>query len=532
MNRALPLLMLLVIGGALWLRCPELAERPLHNDEAVNAIKFRDLWEKGQYRYDPNEHHGPTLFYATLAWTRLTSAPTFAQMGEARFRMVTVIFGIGLLLLLPLVADGLGRGGTAMAAVLTAVSPALVFYSRYYIHEMLLAFFTLLALGAAWRYHVRPGLKWALLAGAALGLMQATKETFVLTLAAFAGALVCNHLWLRWTRVPTPPWLHTDPASASHSERRRIAGIAVTDIVAGLGMSLVVAVLLFSSFFTNASGPLDSLRTYAPWVNRAAGASPHLHPWNYYFEHLLWFHPRKGPVFSEALIALLALVGGLSGFRRVPLSGANPALLRVLASYTLLLAGMYSGLAYKTPWCLLSFWHSAILLAGVGAVTLWRSAKSIPAKAFLGLGIAAGVGHLAWQAGQLNTNYATNRRNPYIYSQTSASLLELVDQVKAVAQTTAAGDHLLLKVMAPESDYWPLPWYLRQFDQVGYYGNLPADPSAPIMIVAAKLNAELDEQKTHLMVGIFELRPQVFLQLYVAKDVWRDYLAKRPRPSE
>ena len=27
----------------------------------------------------------------------------------------------------------------------------------------------------------------------------------------------------------------------------------------------------------------------------------------------------------------------------------------------------------------------------------------------------------------------------------------------------------LVKIIAPDSDYWPLPWYLRRFKHVGWY---------------------------------------------------------------
>src|SRR6266852_1296578 len=64
MNKGLTVVLLLAAGVALVLRCPRLDERPMHNDEAVNAIKFGQLWEHDAYKYDPNEHHGPTLYYA------------------------------------------------------------------------------------------------------------------------------------------------------------------------------------------------------------------------------------------------------------------------------------------------------------------------------------------------------------------------------------------------------------------------------------------------------------------------------------
>ena len=46
--------------------------RPMHHDEANQAVRFGQLLETGEYRYDRNDHHGPTLYYLTLpsAWLR------------------------------------------------------------------------------------------------------------------------------------------------------------------------------------------------------------------------------------------------------------------------------------------------------------------------------------------------------------------------------------------------------------------------------------------------------------------------------
>src|SRR5436190_180461 len=226
MKRGSALALLLAVSGALALRVPSLDRRPLHNDEAVNAIKVTELWRQGRYAYDPDEYHGPTLHYATLPFLWLSGARNSDELDDATLRLAPVAFGVGLILLLLLFSDGLGRQAVGWAAIFTAISPALVFYSRYFIHEMLLVFFTALTLGAGWRYwqtgagslslrrgggrgegwessrrsgnsdliesaHPSEGrgksaAGWAVLAGAGLGLMFATKETFVLTLAALA----------------------------------------------------------------------------------------------------------------------------------------------------------------------------------------------------------------------------------------------------------------------------------------------------------------------------------------------------------
>src|SRR2546428_13635562 len=87
--RTIALGLFVALGVGLALRCPRLEVRPMHNDEAVNAIKFGRLWEQGAYKYDPNEHHGPTLYYATVALARLTGAPAFEHITGKRLRVLT-----------------------------------------------------------------------------------------------------------------------------------------------------------------------------------------------------------------------------------------------------------------------------------------------------------------------------------------------------------------------------------------------------------------------------------------------------------
>src|SRR5438067_6662312 len=131
MKRWSALLLLLALAAALALRLPQLDTRPLHNDEAVNAIKVSELWQQGRYAYDPDEYHGPALHYATLPFIWLSPARDFSQLGEKTLRLVPVFFGVALILLLWLLRDGLGPTATLFAAGLTAISPAMVFYSRY-----------------------------------------------------------------------------------------------------------------------------------------------------------------------------------------------------------------------------------------------------------------------------------------------------------------------------------------------------------------------------------------------------------------
>lgn len=523
--------LLLAVAGALALRLPQLDVRPLHNDEAVNAIKVSELWQHGKYRYDPDEFHGPTLHYFSLPFLWLSETRNANELNEATLRLAPVTFGVALILVLLLFADGLGRQAIVWAAVFIAVSPAMVFYSRYFIHEMLLVFFTALALGAGWQY-CRTGLaRWAVVAGLGVGLMWATKETFVISVGAATVALVVTLVWI-FVRTGSRPLDYFYPPPAIEPLRGTIE-IRLKLEWKHLFLAMLAAFLMwlvfFSSFFTNWQGLPDSILTYLPWLKRAGGASPHIHPWSFYLERLAWFHPAKSPVWSEALILVLAAIGfGVS------LCGKKSPLHFFLAIYTLTLTAAYALISYKTPWCLLSFYHGMILLAGVGAASLVEFCRARAAKVIVLAILAAATLQLTWQSWRASFVYFADRKNPYCYSQTVRDVLNLVQKAEAVAQVSPQKFATVVKVIAPDSDYGPLPWYLRRFQHVGWYDALPADPFAPIIVVSSKLDARLDEKsdKKWILAGMFEQRPAVFLELYVELELWKKYVATLPREPE
>lgn len=526
MNRWGALAMLLIVASALALRAPRLDVRPLHNDEAVNAVKLTELWQRGRYVYDPDEHHGPTLHYATLPFVWLSGASQPADLHDATLRVAPVVFGVGLILLLLLFRDGLGSSAVVWAGIFTAVSPAMVFYSRYFIHEMLLVFFTALMLGGAWRFLRTGAAHWAVLAGIGFGLMFATKETFVLAVGAMAVGALGTFWWVRRSS--------SLPANSSPS--------AITDAAVGLtgnmnwralGLGALAAafvwLIFFSSFFSNFNGLVDSVRTYFPWLKRAGGHSPHIHPWTFYLERLAWFHPSKGPIFTEALILLLALWG-----TAVTLAKRPSPLTVFIAWYTVVLTVIYCAIPYKTPWCLLGFYHGMIVMAGAGAAALLEGSRTRLPKGIVVLVLLGLTVQLAWQAWRASYVFASDRRNPYVYAQTVPDILSLVQRVEGIAGVAPTRFETVIKIVAPESDYWPLPWYLRRFAHTGWYEKLPDDPFSPIVIAASALNAQLDErsEKKWLMVGLSELRPGKFFELYVEFELWKKFVETLPRDQE
>jgi len=543
---------LALAAAALAFRLPQLEKRPMHCDEGNQAVKAGILLETGVYHYDPLEHHGPSLYWLTLLSLRAGGVERLADSTEWSYRIVPVVFGAGLIVLVLLVIDGLGRGAVLMAGVLTAISPAMVFYSRYYIQEMLLVFFTFAAIGCAWRYVRSRRAGWAIAAGAMLGLMHATKETFVLAVAAMAAAVVLTRLWAR-LRDGVPLIRSLNGGSRPWSLRACCEAMAFWrpwPIAAALAAGMVVSVALFSSFGTYWSGPVDSVLAYATYLGRGSQSGIHTQPWYYYLHILTAYWPARGFFWTEGLIVGLAAVGAaFSLARRATIAGHEQSseakrhstgdvaattlsLVRFLAFYTLVLTVLYSALSYKTPWCMLSFLHGMILLAGFGARTLLCRAPWLPLKVVIGLLLAAGAVHLGWESRVLNFRlYADQQRNPYVYAHTSSDTLNLAAQMERLARASPEGRDMVIHVVTPEN-FWPLPWYLRQFNpnHIGYWQepqtwarDTRQHPPPAVIILTEESQAVVDAhlRDAYNQQMIYGLRPGVLLSVYVREDLWK-----------
>ena len=514
---------LVVTAGAMAFRLPRLSMRVMHTDEAVHTIKFQELLEEGRYVYDPNEYHGPTIYYAALPVYWLSSARSFADTTEWTFRIVTVVFGTALVLLCLLLGRGLGGPAAICASILTAVSHAMVYYSRYYVQEMVFVFFTSATLVFAWRFARSPRVGWAMAAGLCAGLMHATKETCIIALAAMGAALVCVLLWRRAA------------GGAEPTQRRIRAG----HVLVGIAVAIAVSVVCYSTFFTNARGPLDSVLTYAKYFQRAGAGSIHEHPW-YYYLHTLAFAKYGRIWWSEGLVLVLAVVGLVMALSGKGAGRGNVWLLRFIALYTVVATVVYSAVPYKTPWSILGTFHGMILLAGVGAAGLVRLMPTLPLRALLALLLTAGGFHLARQTYLGNYKYYDNSLNPYVYSHTSRDFLRLPERLEALADVCDDGHDMIIEVVAPEADFWPLPWYLRGFngERIGYYADVPEKFHNPVVVIATDNLSEDTDAGVAAAVAErlgdgylqenYGLRPGgVLMRAFIRRDVWDAFIQTR-----
>ncbi len=505
---------------ALVLRLPRLAQRPMHGDEAIHAVKFGQLLEQGVYTYDPHDYHGPTLNYLTLIPAWLTSAHKLTEVNEFTVRIVPVVCGLLLVLMVFLIDDGLSPAAAICAAFLTAISPAMVFYSRYYIQEMLLVFFTFGVIVSGYRYARGGNIMWALSAGIFAGLMHATKETCIIAFGSMFLALVAVLLMQR--------------RKNAHAGFHR--SLKIPHIFAGLAAAVIISALFYSSFFTNPRGILDSIRTYTTYFDRAGNNNLHIHPWYYYLKMLIYYRIFKGPVWTEVLIVVLAVIGFTAAFKRKGTSFADAGLLRFIAIYTLVMTVVYSAVPYKTPWCMLGFLHGMILLAGVGAVVLVNLFSYKPLRIAVVLLLSAASVHLGWESYLNNYKYYADSTNPYVYAHPTTEVFTIVEKIEYYAGADPNGYQMDIDVICPGHDYWPLPWYLRSFSRVHYRDKVSDEPPAPLVIASEAVEDDLrrkfyDEsipfEQRHLYMYLFEppsyyvwLRPNVKLFGFVRKDLW------------
>jgi uncharacterized protein (TIGR03663 family) len=529
-GRARAVLVLAVLIAAA-LRFPALAARPMHADEAVHADKLGTLLETGRYAYDPSEYHGPTLYYLTLAAARLQGIRRYVDLDEATLRAVPAALGVALVAAHAGAGGVLGPWGAALAALLAALSPAMVFYSRYYIHETPLVLASFGALLAAWSWLRRPSAAAGLLGGTCAGLMLATKETAALALGALALALAL-------TAVSTP-----DPDAPPGERAADRLGAFLHRHYAGLALAaaLLVAATLFSSFGTRPGGVVDAVRAYGYYFERS-GTPWHTHAWDYYLRLLAHVPAAGTPFWTEGLILVLAATGGVAAFTRSPEAGADPRGLRLLALYTLVLLAIYCAVPYKTPWCVLGFLHGMILLAGPGAVCLVRCARRAGARAAVALLLLGAATHLGWQAHAAAFRFPADPRNPYVYAHTGTDVFRVVSRLEELARAHPAGLALPVQVVSREN-LWPLPWYLRRFPNVAWWTGVSGSaPAAPVVLITPDMEPALVRRlyelpppgERELYVSAFErpveLRPQVELRGYVANGLWNQLQRLEPAP--
>jgi uncharacterized protein (TIGR03663 family) len=531
---------ILVVGT--FLRLYSLTLVPLHHDEGVNGNFLVTLVRNGVYHYDPQNYHGPTLYYfsAIIPWlARFLGGRSFGDMyGLTTFniRFVTAVFGIATIWLVLLMRRRLGTIGALSAAGLIAISPGAVYLSRYFIHETLFVFFTFGIVVAALYYYDTRRSVYLILAAVSAGLMVATKETWIINgpVLVIAFLVTAGYFYLRdrFGRKRNRDEFATGEKLREQFSRFGSPAAITTVALFALTAFLVVSILLYSSFFTNyPKGVQDALQTLKLWSHRT---HEHEHPW---WQYVSWLWQE------EAIVLLLGAIGAAIAVWR---ADNRTAVFLSLWSFGLLTAYSFAGVSiahlftdqtYKTPWITLNFIVPLAVTGGYALEIFYRLLRQYQQPRLIVALLALIVIVCGYQTYSLNFVHYDDDQYPYVYAHTRRETLVLLDEIDRIAKRLGTSYDTGIALVSP--DYWPLPWYFRDYKRVGYYQQIV--PTTEPVIIGSLAQAEqlkstygdryqqIDSHQlndprvdpNHSPDGSFELRPGVDLLLYVKNDVPR-----------
>ncbi len=460
---------LLILIIAFILRFFLLDLRLLHHDEALHALFSYDLLTKGTWQYDP-VYHGPFLYYAT--------AGIFAIIGSSDFtaRLLPALFGFAIIPLVYCIhrIGYLDRNQTLVASLFIAVSPDLVYFSRFLRHDIFMLFFTMLLLTALLYYFERGRTAFALIAAVAAAGALCCKEEMPVILIIFT---LIGALFIRKGRIVLPQHWKTDLA---------------------LAVFLVVAIMsvFYSAFFihpetlvglhfnmtlqgfhleANTTGWYQAIERWTLIHNLQRLGGP-----LYYYLPLFLLYEL--PVFILALIGITRFladrfspIGFLkraknsirqrrSALPEEDLTDARPLQCRPARGdagksdnfFSFCILWMIGTMAFyalvgeKAPWLIIA---QLLPMCFVATYRLdWRTtAFALAGCVFLVLI----TWHVAFVPADIN--------EPIVQVQNSEDLREVMRQM----------DHANLTVIASR-DYWPLPWYYRggRWDEVKFYRTM------------------------------------------------------------
>lgn len=489
------------------LRLYDLNLVPLHHDEGVNGNFLVRLVREGAYTYDPANYHGPTLYYfaAIIPWiTKVlfgNSARDNYGLTTFTIRLIPVLFGLATIGLIFLLRRRLGTVATLAAGLLLAVSPGAVYLSRYFIHETMFVFFTLGIVVALLRFYDERNSSYLIPAAAAAALLFATKETAMISVGVLIIAFAVTWVYMRLNGRSAKDGSVSERVSAVIEEVGGGTSLVISLLVAATVFAALY-LLFYSSFFSNYKGISDSFQTFAIW--RKTGSEAHVHPPEQY---IIWLAKQELP---------LLFLGSIGAAIAVLRPKNSLALFSALWSFGLIAA--YSLIRYKTPWLVLNFIVPLALIAGYAIQVIYELDNRQLRLASVMLLVAFGVA--VYQSIDLNfVNYDNDdEKYVYVYAHTKRHTIDLVNEVERIAKASSGGT-TGITVVSP--DYWPLPWYFRNFSRVGYYGRMAAT-TEPIIIANANQKDEVDTNFGQLYEQVpgpdpgqtFELRPGVSLLLY------------------
>ena len=534
----------LILLFALFFRLFHLGERVLHHDESVHASFTLKLLENGQYSYNP-AYHGPFLYHVTALVFH------FFGINDFTARLLPVLFGVAAVLALFLLKKELGKRGVLWSAFLLAFSPSMVYFSRFFRNDMIIVFCTIAAVAGGVRYienlHSLKRYPYLILSVSALAIAVTAKENAYLILlifGAYVGLSICYKIYFSWRlnkrsrqragkQIEQDAWKEVGqeqeveqeiepkaeqevgqeakkeayellnsqkkPRKSSFSFKSFLPFIP--DIILSVALFLFIVMLFYTSLFRNPES-LSSIveRAFSHWmamhrIQRIGG------PFYYYLPLLLVY---------EIPILLFGILGFLHFLEK---KGENAWFYYFLCYWAFTSLLLYSYLQEKVPWLVVHIVLPLGILAGayLGEIFSWKESLSYKkGRLIAGLLVLTLLISLV-QCISVNYYKSMDPAERITYTQASPDIRELMEKIDGFR---LGPDRLKIYVFDPNNLYWPLPWYLRDYEKTSYVSKLPQNKVYDAVIVPSKYDMydQLSEDK--YASYNFTLRPGKEFTLY------------------
>jgi predicted membrane-bound mannosyltransferase len=292
-------------------------------------------------------------------------------------------------------------------------------------------------------------------------------------------------------------WFTRKLAAAEVSEKPAMPPVHFWGICGGV--FLVAGILLFT-WFGQDWGALNDLVRIAPMAEQRASGQGHAKPF-WYFAELL-----AGGASGWAALGLAAL--GV----KLQFGSANASRpWRWLGIYALLILAIYSAIPYKTPWLALNFWLPLALFFGAGVATLLTTFSRSRLRYLVWVVLAGAALGFARDDRNRVFRDPAGETNPYAYAHTTEDILDLPGRIAEVARAQRWAQPRIAVVAA---DAWPLPWYLRQFAQTGFWQPEQDPGPADLYVTTATPPATLQPRLKSFVPEFYGVRPNVLLILW------------------
>jgi len=444
----------------IFLRFWQLDLKLLHHDEAIHSWFSYELLTKGSWAYDPS-YHGPFLYYVT--------AGMFSLFGDSDFvaRLLPALFGA---LLIPLVyciyrIGYIDKRQTIFAALFLALSPDMVYFSRFLRHDIFMLFFTLLLLVAVLYYFEFGKTRYAIIAALAMAGGLSCKEEMPVIILIFASFFLYS-LWRKKIKLP-PDWRY--------------------DLLIGFFIVIGIMSVMYSAFGAHIETLIgQNLQLNTTGWYRAVEHWTEMHnqqrlggPWFFYIPFYLLY---ELPIFILAIIGTIQFVGKdihpslfIKQIQyRIQYRGSDIPISELAAVSTqqlkiqkreysksdeffgfcvywmILIMAFYAVVGEKVPWLIIPQLLPMCFVA-VYKLNWQKMVFAIAGCLFLILI----TWHVAFIPADIN--------EPIVQVQNSEDLRDVMRLIDA-------SDH----VVVASKNYWPLPWYYRgdRWNKIKFYGDI------------------------------------------------------------